>query len=124
MTRRLFPVLVFLFLSAHQAHGQRSSNGNAREVTDRLVGDYMRDQHVPGASVAIAVQGRVVYARGYGWANLEDSVPVTVRTLFPTASTAKLFTATAVLQLIERGKLALETGYRPRALPIPGDPGR
>jgi CubicO group peptidase (beta-lactamase class C family) len=68
----------------------------------------MRDQHVPGASVAIVVDNRVVYARGFGWANLEDSVPVTVRTLFPSASTAKLLTATAVAQLVERGAIALD----------------
>ena len=87
---------------------QAGSAGSARAATDRLIRAYMRDQHVPGASVAVVSGGRLVYARGYGWADLEDSVPVTPRTRFPSASTAKLLTATAVLQLADQGKLALE----------------
>ena len=108
MRRRLLLLTgVFLLLSG-RLDGQTASPPDGRAATDRLVESYMRDQRVPGASVAIMRDSRLVYARGFGLANLEDSVPVTIHTLFPTASTLKLLTATAVLQLAEQGKLALD----------------
>jgi serine beta-lactamase-like protein LACTB, mitochondrial len=108
MRQRLLLLTGILLLASHRLGGQTAAPLAARAATDRLVENYMRDQRVPGASVAIVVNSRLVYARGFGLANLEDSVPVTIHTLFPTASTLKLLTATAVLQLAEQGKLVLD----------------
>jgi len=108
MRRRLRLLTGILLLVSRRLDGQTAAPPDARVATDRLVETYMRDQRVPGASVAIVRDSRLVYARGFGLANLEDSVPVTTRTLFPTASTLKLLTATAVLQLAEQGKLSLD----------------
>jgi serine beta-lactamase-like protein LACTB len=108
--RRGLPVAIGIVLAGpHPLQCQEHPPAaRARAITDRLVRAYMRDQRVPGASIAIVVNDSLVYARGFGWANLEDSVPVTTHTLFPSASTAKLLTATAVAQLVERGALALD----------------
>jgi CubicO group peptidase (beta-lactamase class C family) len=110
MRRYALHLSCVLLLASGSLAGQSAapSPAAARAATDRLVRAYLQDQHVPGASVAIVSGGRLVYARGYGWANLEDSVPVTTRTLFLSASTTKLLTATAVLQLVQQGKLALD----------------
>lgn len=62
----------------------------------------------PGMVVAVGRDGRVLFAKGYGLANLEDRVPVTVDTVFPIASLTKQFTAAAVLLLVEEGKVRLE----------------
>ena len=75
---------------------------------DSAVLAYMVANHIPGLSIAIAARGGIAYARGYGLANLEDSVAVSTRTVFRTASTLKLLTATAVLQLKGRGRLDLD----------------
>ncbi len=75
---------------------------------DNYVREEMVKQHIPGLSVAIARGGRLEKARGYGKANLEWNVPVTPDTLFQSGSVGKQFTATAVMMLIEDGKLSLE----------------
>jgi CubicO group peptidase (beta-lactamase class C family) len=106
--------------SAAQTASHAASSERARSATDRLVRAYMREQHVPGVSVAVVSRGRIAYTRGYGWANLEDSVPVTPHTRFPSASTAKLLTATAILQLVGQGKLALDDSIQTRCPAYPG----
>lgn len=74
---------------------------------DALVQEVMTERQVPGVAVGV-VRGDVpLLLKGYGYANVEHQVPVTVDTLFGIASVTKLFTGTAVFQLIEQGKLKL-----------------
>jgi CubicO group peptidase (beta-lactamase class C family) len=70
----------------------------------------------PGCAVAVVSQGRVVFSRGYGLANLEHQVPITPHTVFDIASTSKQFTAAVILLLAERGRLSLDDDVR-RYLP-------
>jgi CubicO group peptidase (beta-lactamase class C family) len=74
---------------------------------DRVMEKVVRAHHVPGAALAVARNGRLVYARGYGYADLDKKEPVAPNALFRIASVTKPFTAAAVLQLVERGKLHL-----------------
>lgn len=65
---------------------------------------------IPGATVAVVKDGKVVTTRGYGYADLERRLPVDPdRTLFRIGSVSKTFTATAVLQLVADGRLDLDT---------------
>lgn len=67
------------------------------------------DRHgLAGAALAIAKEGRLVFAKGYGWANIATGETVQPDTLFGLASLSKSFTAVAVLKLVEQGKLRLE----------------
>ena len=68
----------------------------------------MLSRPVAGISVAIARDGQVVFARGYGMANLEHSVAVTPETVFQVASISKNILAAVVLQLVDEGKLRLD----------------
>lgn len=63
---------------------------------------------IPGAALAIAKDGKLVFARGYGWANLATGDQVQPDTLFGVASLSKTITAVAILKLVEQGKLSLE----------------
>jgi CubicO group peptidase (beta-lactamase class C family) len=63
---------------------------------------------VPGLSVAVAVQGRIVYADGTGMAELENEVPATPATVWNIGSVSKVITAVAVMQLVERGNVSLD----------------
>lgn len=64
--------------------------------------------HIPGAAVAVVQDGQILFAEGYGYADLEQQLPVNAaHTLFRTGSVAKLFTWTAVMQLVEQGRLDL-----------------
>src|ERR1051326_5321699 len=77
---------------------------------------------VAGLSIAVSQDGPVVFARGYGFANLEHSVPVMPETVFHIASISKNIAAAVVLQLADEGKLQLDdelTKYVPNA-PVSG----
>lgn len=78
------------------------------ERIETVIASEMARQSIPALSIAIAVNNRIVYANGFGFADLENFVPARADTLYRTASIAKPMTATAVLQLAERGKLDLD----------------
>ncbi len=65
----------------------------------------MHKRHIPGVSIAIVQDGKVVRAKGYGMANVELSVPATEKTVYQLASVTKTFTAAAIMMLVEEGKL-------------------
>ncbi|HEY0800691.1 MAG TPA: serine hydrolase domain-containing protein, partial [Steroidobacteraceae bacterium] len=63
--------------------------------------------NTPGVSVAVIDKGKIVFAKGYGIANLEYNVPIKTETIFHVASVSKQFTAMAVVLLESEGKLSL-----------------
>jgi len=79
---------------------------------DAAVTDYvkaeMRRQHIPGLSLLVARDGKIVRAEGFGLANVELQVPVKPETIFESGSVGKQFTATAVMMLAEEGKVSLD----------------
>ncbi|MBD2744943.1 serine hydrolase domain-containing protein [Coleofasciculus sp. FACHB-1120] len=75
---------------------------------DNFFNKEMSKTHVPGAVISVVKDGKLFFAKGYGYANLEKKIPVEAdKTLFRVASLSKLFTATAAMQLYERGQLDL-----------------
>jgi len=66
----------------------------------------------PGAALGIFKDGRIIYARGYGMANLEYNIPITPQTVFRIGSTSKQFTAMCIAMLAEQGKLSLDDNIR------------
>lgn len=74
---------------------------------DRLLHDFIKEHRVPGVSVAMTQNGKLVFARGYGYADVSTREPVTPESLFRIASISKPITAVAVLQLVEQKKLKL-----------------
>jgi N-acyl-D-amino-acid deacylase len=75
---------------------------------DRLMHDFMKEHRVPGAAVAVTHQGRVVFARGYGYSDIAAGEVAQPTSLFRIASISKPITAVAILQLIEQKKLKLD----------------
>src|SRR5262249_3958167 len=80
----------------------------AAEDVDAWVEAQMKQQRMPGMALAVAKEGTVVLAKGYGLANVEHNLPVKPETIFKSGSVGKQFTATAVMVLVEEGKLALD----------------
>ncbi|RKH58449.1 serine hydrolase domain-containing protein [Corallococcus llansteffanensis] len=74
---------------------------------DAFVRAELARQKVPGVAVGVVSHGKVVLAKGYGFANLEHQVPVTPDTLFQSGSVGKQFTTMAVMLQVEAGKLSL-----------------
>src|SRR5215218_1427766 len=75
---------------------------------DAYIKSEMQAQQIPGLSLAVIKDGRLVLAKGYGLANVEHQVPVKPETIFQSGSMGKQFTATAVMMLVEEGKLSLD----------------
>jgi CubicO group peptidase (beta-lactamase class C family) len=76
------------------------------QIVDALFKEAVKGRS-PGAAVLVAQKGRVVFKQAYGYANLEDLVPVTTETKFRIGSITKQFTAAAILRLQEQGKLSV-----------------
>ncbi|SEM81412.1 serine hydrolase domain-containing protein [Lihuaxuella thermophila] len=77
---------------------------------DRFMNQKLREKNIAGASFVLVKDGRIFIAKGYGYADLEKKQPVDPdTTIFRVASISKLFTTTAVMQQVERGKLDLHT---------------
>lgn len=75
---------------------------------DRDMQEFMQHHRLPGASLAVTNNGRIVYARGYGYADIATKKQVEPNSLFRIASLSKPLTAVAILQLVEQGKLGLQ----------------
>lgn len=70
--------------------------------------EIWKSSGTPGIAVAVAVKGEIVYADGAGFAELENRVPATPKTVWNIGSVSKVITAVAVMQLVERGKVSLD----------------
>ena len=128
----VLPVLVAASFNGSLFGQARSDSGAAParpELTgpvleaffDGLVPLALKGGNVAGGVVAVVKDGRLLFAKGYGYADVANRLPVDPdRTLFRVASISKLFNATAVMQLVERGKLSLDeyiAGYLDFELP-------
>ncbi|MEM7559695.1 MAG: serine hydrolase domain-containing protein [Planctomycetota bacterium] len=116
----LFSVLIFsAFLSPHlsgitSARAQetgRNSGGLPQQVDQRVV-DFVAAKGIPGLSIAIAKNNQLIWEKGYGLADVENSVAATAETRYRTASIAKSMTAVLILSLAEEGKLELDEDIR------------
>jgi CubicO group peptidase (beta-lactamase class C family) len=94
--------------TAVQPRGLRG-RGELEAFLDGMMTANMNDKHVAGATVSIVKDGALFFAKGYGYADVDRQTPVDPgRTLFRIGSVSKLFTWTAVMQLVEEGKLDLD----------------
>jgi CubicO group peptidase (beta-lactamase class C family) len=107
MRRWLIFLVAALALSAPLAHAQDTESAKV----DKVFAAWDRFD-TPGMSVAVVRDGRIVYSRGYGMANLEYGVRNTPSTVFHVASLSKQFTAFAVHLLVQDGKLSLDDEVR------------
>jgi CubicO group peptidase (beta-lactamase class C family) len=83
-----------------------------------FVRSEMQNQHIPGLTLLVSKNGKPIRTEGYGVSNLELNVPARPETIFQSGSVGKQFTATAVMMLVEAGKVGLEdplTKYFPEA---------
>lgn len=112
--RRLFAIACVLSFASCLAFTQNPADSAVHEY----VKAEMERQHIPGLSLLIASNGKIIRAEGFGLANVELQVPVKPETIFQSGSVGKQFTATAVMMLVEDGKVGLEdplTKYFPDA---------
>ncbi len=78
------------------------------KAIDRIASEDIDKKKVASYSVGVMKDGRLILARGYGFADLENDVPATAETVYRLGSITKQFTALAILQLAEQGKLSVD----------------
>jgi CubicO group peptidase (beta-lactamase class C family) len=112
------PACLLLAISLAAPAGEGLPAG--RELQRRLrgfdahVARLARDWNAPGLAVGVVAGDRLVFAKGYGFRDVEKRLPFTPATLFPIASNTKLFTAVAAGMLVEEGMLAWDQPIRER----------
>ncbi|MDR3612743.1 MAG: serine hydrolase [Candidatus Obscuribacterales bacterium] len=97
------------------------------QPVDQLFSEFIKEHEIPGSSAAISKDSKIIYARGFGFADLENRQLVQPNSLFRIASISKSVTAAAILQLSEQNKLGLDEpilNYLSKYLPTakPPDP--
>lgn len=94
------------------------SDSSLTDKVDKLFAQY--DKHgSPGCALGVIKDGRFIYTRGYGSANLDYDIPLSVDSVFFIASTSKQFTAASIALLAQQGKISLEDDIRKYLPEIP-----
>jgi CubicO group peptidase (beta-lactamase class C family) len=107
---KAFAIAIFGAIATSSVQAQSSSDARFEAIA-RLTREKMKEFGVPGVAVGILHNG-TVSIRGLGITNVEDSLPVTPHTVFPIASISKTFAATAMMRLVEQGKIDLRAPVR------------
>lgn len=111
LTTHLIHSLLILFITTSPLAAEPNLDDPAQLETfvDGVVKPLMKANNSPAGTVAIARGGELILAKGYGFEDIEQQVPVDpYETLFRPGSTSKLFTWVSVMQLVEQGKLDLD----------------
>jgi CubicO group peptidase (beta-lactamase class C family) len=96
-------LLLLGFISLY-AFVAQAANGSL-DGLDAFVATAMKDWEVPGTAIAVVQDGKIIFAKGYGFRDVKKELPVTPHTLFAIGSASKSFTVTDVAMLVDQGKL-------------------
>lgn len=92
---------------SHRISNKLSESDQTKKA-DRLLNRFLKKWEVAGATVAVVKDGKLVFAKGYGYSDVDNERGVEPSNLFRIASVSKLITATAIMKLQEEGKLHLD----------------
>ena len=106
--KAIYPLLFAVFLIPLFYSSLMEASDEKASAMDELFRDYARPG-VPGASVIVIHDGKVLFKKAYGLANVEANIAATANTNYRLASVSKQFTAMAIMILAERKKLSYTT---------------
>lgn len=98
-------------LGTGSASQTKAAQDKAAAAVDEVFADFTKPG-APGCAAAVYRNGKLIYAKGYGLANIEEDVPITPQTVFDIGSTSKQFTAASILLLEKQGKLSVNDDVR------------
>lgn len=90
---------------------ERPGDAQVAEEVDAILAEEFKDG-LPGAAAIVVTDGRVIFRKGYGLANVELGVPMRPEMVFQVGSVTKQFTSAAILMLVEQGKISLNDDFR------------
>ena len=97
-----------LTVAIHDMLSNQYSDLEETKRLDKTIERFLDQWEIKGASLAIMKDGRLIYSKGYGYANVEDSVAMDVFHIMRVASVSKLITAAGIMKLVENGSLSLQ----------------
>ncbi|MEM7084920.1 MAG: serine hydrolase domain-containing protein [Bacteroidota bacterium] len=98
-------ILFVLLTLAISTNAQEKLTNSVRSEVESLAAAFLLQTNTPGLSIAVSKNGNIIYAEGFGYANIEKSIAMDTTTRLRTASVAKVITATALGRLASEGKL-------------------
>ena len=107
-----FLFILLLLAGLQPAFSQVTPFQKKLPIIDKYIDSFMQAWNIPGLALCIVYKDQLIYAKGYGYRDLENKLPVDAQTIFPIASNTKLFTATAALLLQEENKLNIDKPVR------------
>lgn len=107
-------VSIFLLLSCISIliNAQQATFQKKFTSIDLYIDSLMKDWNIPGLALGIVYKDQLIYAKGYGYRDIENQLPVLATTIFPIASNSKLFTATVASIYADEGKINLDKPVR------------
>jgi CubicO group peptidase (beta-lactamase class C family) len=101
-------LLTLLFVALSLGFAQNTLDPDISKTIDSYVNEQLSEDLIPGISLAVVQDGKVIYAKGYGYANIEHEIAAKPETVYQLASVSKQFTAAGVMLLVEDGKIELD----------------
>src|ERR1700675_4886203 len=111
-----FAAILLLWNASGAAY--KNSDEKSAAAVDEVFGDLAKAGS-PGCALGVYRDGKIIYAKGYGLANIEESVAITPQSVFDIGSTSKQFTATSILLLEKQGKLSVNDDVRKHIPELP-----
>jgi len=109
-------LIIFIVFGCSILYGQTNDADIDKQI-DNLFSAY--NQATPGVAVAVVKDGKIIFKKGYGTANLEYDTPITPKTVFQIASVSKQFTAFSIYLLEKQGKISFEDDIRKYVPEVP-----
>jgi CubicO group peptidase (beta-lactamase class C family) len=98
-----------VFTPIHNVLQNQYSDLDETKELDQTVIRFMNQWNIIGASLAIVREGKLIYSKGYGYADQEMGIPMNVNHIFRVASISKLITAAGIMKLVENEQLSLQS---------------
>ncbi len=111
-------VAISFLLGSYKVIGANHFDQKAASAVDEVFDDLAKPGS-PGCALGVYRDGQMIYAKGYGFANLEENVAITPQAVFDIGSTSKQFTATSILLLEKQGKLSVNDEVRKHIPELP-----
>jgi CubicO group peptidase (beta-lactamase class C family) len=111
MRRASSRIAALFFLLSAADLGYAASDEKSAAAVDEVFSDLAKSGS-PGCALGVYRDGKIIYAKGYGLANIEENVAITPQSVFDIGSTSKQFTAASILLLEKQGKLSVSDDIR------------
>jgi len=120
MWKPVLAVVALVFGLMLSVHTEMADGANPAEMTDAYVGSALAKQKIPGLSMGVVRDGRLIYAKAYGLSDVELNVPAASDSVYEIGSITKDFTATAIMMLVEEKKVGLDDPISKHLKQLPG----